>query len=167
MPYAPSGFAAVTLQPLSWAHSGSRQENWLDDQPNEPSRRQRRRRLRSGDGLGGGHSRGLGVRDPRRGGLLRGLFPGGLPVCVGEFGRGVADLVGLHGLAHRALLEGPQRKRLTGDGQERAGVRFMGAARGGPRRSGRPRGGRRCGGDGDRPCRDEDDGPGSPGMNTA
>src|SRR5271165_4878911 len=37
MPYAPSGFAAVTLQPLSWAHSGSRQENWLDDQPNEPS----------------------------------------------------------------------------------------------------------------------------------
>src|SRR5580693_8338512 len=37
MPYAPSGFAAVTLQPLSCAHSGSRQENWLDDQPNEPS----------------------------------------------------------------------------------------------------------------------------------
>src|SRR5580704_9920851 len=37
MPYAPSGFAAVTLQPLSWAHSGSRLENWLDDQPNEPS----------------------------------------------------------------------------------------------------------------------------------
>src|SRR5580693_5207053 len=37
MPYAPSGFAAVTLQPLSCAHSGSRQENWLDDQPNEAS----------------------------------------------------------------------------------------------------------------------------------
>src|SRR5580693_7472978 len=38
MPSAPDpGWAAVTLQPLSCSHSGSRQENWLDDQPNEPS----------------------------------------------------------------------------------------------------------------------------------
>src|SRR6185312_530494 len=38
MPKAPDpGLAAVTLQPLSCSHSGSRQENWLDDQPNEPS----------------------------------------------------------------------------------------------------------------------------------
>ena len=31
------GLLAVTLQPLSPAHSGSRQETWLADQPNEPS----------------------------------------------------------------------------------------------------------------------------------
>jgi hypothetical protein len=31
------GLLAVALQPLSPAHSGSRQENWLADQPNEPS----------------------------------------------------------------------------------------------------------------------------------
>ena len=31
------GLAAVTLHRLSCSHSGSRQENWLDDQPNEPS----------------------------------------------------------------------------------------------------------------------------------
>src|SRR6185437_2041096 len=38
MPKAPDpGLAAVTLQLLSCSHSGSRQENWLDDQPNEPS----------------------------------------------------------------------------------------------------------------------------------
>src|SRR5260370_34670489 len=38
MPYAPEpALYAVTLQPLSCAHSGSRQENWLDDQPNEAS----------------------------------------------------------------------------------------------------------------------------------
>jgi hypothetical protein len=38
MPKAPDpGLAAVTLHRLSCSHSGSRQENWLDDQPNEPS----------------------------------------------------------------------------------------------------------------------------------
>src|SRR6185437_13060949 len=38
IPKAPDpGLAAVTLQRLSCSHSGSRQENWLDDQPNEPS----------------------------------------------------------------------------------------------------------------------------------
>jgi hypothetical protein len=31
------GFSAVTLHPLSCSHSGYRQANWLDDQPNEPS----------------------------------------------------------------------------------------------------------------------------------
>src|SRR6201990_2515142 len=38
IPKAPDpGLAAVTLHRLSCSHSGSRQENWLDDQPNEPS----------------------------------------------------------------------------------------------------------------------------------
>jgi hypothetical protein len=31
------GLVAAGFQPLSCAHSGSRQENWLDDQPNEAS----------------------------------------------------------------------------------------------------------------------------------
>jgi hypothetical protein len=38
IPKAPDpGLAAVTLHRLSCSHSGSRQENWPDDQPNEPS----------------------------------------------------------------------------------------------------------------------------------
>src|SRR6201995_490025 len=38
IPKAPDpGLAAVTLHRLSCSHSGARQENWLDDQPNEPS----------------------------------------------------------------------------------------------------------------------------------
>jgi hypothetical protein len=38
MPYAPVlGLLAVTLQPLSAVHNGCRQENWLEDHPNEGS----------------------------------------------------------------------------------------------------------------------------------
>jgi hypothetical protein len=34
MPYAPElGLLAVTFQPLSWFHSETRQENWLDGHP--------------------------------------------------------------------------------------------------------------------------------------
>jgi hypothetical protein len=38
MPYAPElGLLAYTFQPLSRFHSESRHENWLDDQPYDPS----------------------------------------------------------------------------------------------------------------------------------
>jgi hypothetical protein len=38
MPYAPvPGLVALTLQPLSASHNGCRQENWLEDHPNEVS----------------------------------------------------------------------------------------------------------------------------------
>jgi hypothetical protein len=38
MPYAPVlGLLALTLQRLSPAHNGCRQENWLEDHPNEGS----------------------------------------------------------------------------------------------------------------------------------
>ncbi len=48
----------------------------------------------------------------------------------GEFGRLVAELVGLQGLARGALLEGLHLERLAGNGQQRAGVGLMPAARG-------------------------------------